>query len=162
MRWPHFSFIFLLLFCVSCSTTQSHCQGCATKPKKLKPQVVFQAQDGTSVIVRVEVACTPNERAQGLMYRKQMDEFAGMLFIFPVMSQQSFWMKNTYIPLDMIHLNEKKEIVGIVENARPHTLTSRKVNVPSIYVIEVNAFFARRKKIKVGQKVRFIDIPSCG
>src|SRR3989344_2335385 len=67
----------------------------------------------------VEIADTSLERAQGLMFRAELKEYQGMLFIFPISEKHSFWMKNTFIPLDIIWIDENFEIVYIYENAQP-------------------------------------------
>ena len=72
----------------------------------------------------VEIADTAEERAQGLMFVEEMPAFAGMLFLYDRPQPVAFWMKNTYIPLDMIFINKAMQVVGIVENAEPMTTTS--------------------------------------
>lgn len=148
-----------------CTSAGRTCnKGCeAFVQKKLRPRAVFtEPGTGKKLEVTLELACTPAERQQGLMYRKSMPETQGMLFIFPYEQIQSFWMKNTYIPLDMIHINKNKEIVGIVENAKPHDETSRSVGKPALYVLEVNAFYARKNGVHARWKVEFLEIPQCG
>lgn len=93
------------------------------------------------------------------MFREHMDEDAGMLFLFDKMEVQSFWMKNTRLPLDMLFLDESGTIVGIVENAEPLSLTSRSVGLPSRYVLELNGGTSRRLGIEAGQKARFLGVP---
>jgi uncharacterized membrane protein (UPF0127 family) len=110
------------------------------------------------VTVRVELATTPAARSLGLMNRKHLDEDAGMLFFFEEPDQQSFWMKNTYIPLDMIFIEPSMRVLGIVENAEPLTLTSRSVPGRSQYVLEVNGGFSRRYGLGPGTVVRFEGI----
>jgi uncharacterized protein len=118
------------------------------------PQSAVVLKAGASTTrVRVEVVRTPEDRARGLMFRKQLPQSQGMLFIFDTEEIQSFWMENTYIPLDMIFIDAKLEVVGVVENAAPLTRTSRKVDTPSLYVLEVNAGFARQHGIGKGTKV---------
>ena len=67
----------------------------------------------------VEVAITPEEQAQGLMYRTSMAKMSGMIFEFPREKRTSFWMKNTPLPLDMIFADQTGQIVNIHENATP-------------------------------------------
>lgn len=148
----------LFLMFANCASVKQSCNGCQ---RKLNPRVVFSTPSNKALTVNVEMACTPDERQRGLMYRKEMAADKGMLFVFPQATEQSFWMKNTYIALDMIHIDAKKKIVGIVENAKPHTTTSRTVGKPALYVLEVNAFFARKHGIKAGDQVKFVDIPYC-
>ena len=105
--------------------------------------------------ITVEVADSMASRARGLMHRKELASDQGMLFIFPSNAIRSFWMKNTHIPLDMLFIDESQTIVGIVENAEPETLTPRKVDTPSRYVLEVNGGFCAEHKILPGSQVEF-------
>jgi uncharacterized membrane protein (UPF0127 family) len=113
------------------------------------------------VTFNVELARTPQEREVGLMFRKQMAADAGMLFVFEHPAPQTFWMKNTLIPLDMIFISAEREIVGIVANAEPLTLTARGVNEPSQFVLEINGGLAARLGIRAGQRMQFrgVDAP---
>lgn len=103
----------------------------------------------------VELAITEGERQRGLMYRERLDEDAGMLFLFERQRVQSFWMKNTRLPLDMIFIAEDGTIAGIVEGAEPLTLVSRRVQKPSRYVLELIAGSARQRGLAAGQRVSF-------
>ena len=105
--------------------------------------------------IEVEIADSITSRARGLMYRKELGENHGMLFIFSSSSKRSFWMKNTTIPLDMIFIDEHQTIVGIVENATPETTTARAVDSSSRYVLEVNGGFCQKHQVPVGSKVDF-------
>jgi hypothetical protein len=89
------------------------------------------------------------------MFRRRMDEDAGMIFLFERSEVQDFWMKNTYLPLDMIFIGSDMRVVGVVEDAQPLTETTRTVGQPSQYVLEVNAGFARRHGIGPGSRVTF-------
>jgi uncharacterized membrane protein (UPF0127 family) len=105
------------------------------------------------VTFRVELARTEEERERGLMYREKLAADAGMLFLFERSMPQTFWMKNTLIPLDMIFLSPARVIVGVVANAEPLTLTARGVAEPSQYVLEIGGGLAARLGIRVGQRV---------
>jgi uncharacterized membrane protein (UPF0127 family) len=107
------------------------------------------------IAFRVELARTPEERERGLMYRDRLLADAGMLFLFERPSLQTFWMKNTPLPLDMIFISADRAIVGIVANAEPHTLTARSVNEPSQYVLEIGGGLAASLGIRAGQRVEF-------
>jgi uncharacterized membrane protein (UPF0127 family) len=124
------------------------------------PSVVVQTGE-REVAFHVELARTPEERERGLMFREHLAADAGMLFVFDQPSLQTFWMKNTLIPLDMIFLSPDREIVGIVQNAEPLTLTGRGVNEPSQFVLEINGGLAARLGIRTGQRVQFrgVDAP---
>ena len=104
---------------------------------------------------RVELARTEAEREQGLMYRQKLDADAGMLFLFERSFPQTFWMKNTLIPLDMIFIAPDHEIVGIVANAEPLTTTTRGVRTPSQFVLEIGGGLSARLGIREGQHVEF-------
>ena len=95
------------------------------------------------------------------MFRESMDADRGMLFLFPREQQLSFWMKNTFIPLDLVFIRSDRTILGVVENAEPRTLTSRRVDGISQFVLEINGGLARTRGIRAGQKVTFMaPIPS--
>ena len=92
---------------------------------------------------------------QGLMYRKSMEEFRGMLFKMPIEEPQAFWMKNTHIPLDIIFVNSDKEIVTIHKDTTPFSEASLPSKKSAKYVVEVNAGYCDRNSINVGDKIRF-------
>lgn len=101
----------------------------------------------------VETSKTMQELALGLMYRKSMPENQGMIFLFETPRQTAFWMKNTYIPLDMVFVNDKLQVNGIVENAQP--MNEKLIYSPArtIAVIELNAGIVKQKNIHRGMKV---------
>ncbi len=125
----------------------------ATQFKK-QGEVYFQ--DSAKNLIKkvdVEIAETDNARHLGLMYREGMSEEQGMLFIFPVEEYQSFYMKNTVLPLDIIFVNSKKKIVKIHKNTEPFSEKSLPSNSPALYVVEVNAGFTDKFRIKEGDIV---------
>ncbi len=83
-----------------------------------------------------------------------------MLFVFPEEGHWPFYMRNTYIPLDLIYLDAEGRVVGIVANMRPMDLTPRGIDHPARYAIEVNAHTAARIGLEVGDKVSIIGGPS--
>ncbi len=105
--------------------------------------------------IDLEFAETAKERAQGLMYRTELAENQGMLFIFPSEEKQSFWMHNTVLSLDMIFVNSKLQIVTIHKNTKPYDDSSYPSTKPAQYVIEVNAGYTDKFGIKVGDIVVF-------
>lgn len=122
-----------------------------------RPEVVIQSAKGP-VSVRVEIADTPQARARGLMYRRDLAAKTGMLFIFPSETPQQFWMKNTPLPLDMIFIATDRHIVGIVADARPFTTNPLGVLAPSQYVLEVHAGFCASHGITTGARVDFVRV----
>jgi uncharacterized protein len=102
-----------------------------------------------------ELAVTPEEHERGLMYRKSLAPDAAMLFVSKEDNVQYFWMKNTYIPLDMVFINSKLEVTSIYRSAKPLdeiTISSRS---PAMYVLEINAGKADQCNIRVGSKIKF-------
>ena len=108
----------------------------------------------------IQIADNEFEEELGLMYRKQMDENKGMLFVFPKPIIQTFWMRNTFIPLDMIFVNPDKIIVTIQKNTKILSDSTYSSTAPAQYVIEVDAGFCDRHNIKVGDKVSWIRTQS--
>ncbi|MEN9847120.1 MAG: hypothetical protein RIS36_2267 [Pseudomonadota bacterium] len=110
---------------------------------------------------RLEVCATDAERAMGLMYRRSLDRDAGMIFVFPDERQNSFWMKNTYIPLDMVFVGRDMKVVGILHDVPPLNQLPRSVDKPSVYVIEFAAGTMKRYGIGEGATLTLFDpLPS--
>lgn len=117
-------------------------------------ELAFLSENGdTLAAIDIEIADDNAERRIGLMFRESMKENQGMLFIFPDEAIRSFWMRNTYMSLDMIFVNRNDEIVTIQKNTVPLTENSYFSTRPAVYVIEVNAGFADRHGIKVGGRI---------
>lgn len=110
----------------------------------------------------VEVADSPEERAQGLMDRKSLGKNNGMLFIFPKEDQYGFWMKNTKIPLDIIWINEDMEIVFIYRMMEPciqgQECKAFEPYQKARYVLEINGDTVPEYDIKIYDKVEFKNI----
>ncbi|MBK7874064.1 MAG: DUF192 domain-containing protein [Saprospiraceae bacterium] len=105
--------------------------------------------------IDIEIADNEFDQAQGLMWRKSMEEHQGMLFVMDKMEEQSFWMLNTYIALDIIFLDAHLKIVKIKANAQPQSLDAIKSERPAQYVLEVNAGYCEKYNIKEGDKIQF-------
>jgi YVTN family beta-propeller protein len=114
--------------------------------------------NNSSVIARVfvEVADDQDETMRGLMFRKHLPWNAGMLFVFHNEEPRTFWMKNTFIPLDMIFVDSNLKIVDIKENVPPCAQGDECPLYPSKeraqYVLEVNAGFVQENGIKIGDQ----------
>ena len=107
--------------------------------------------------VEAEVAVTDEERATGLMFRESLPKMGGMLFVFHELDHHSFWMKNTLIPLDIIWLNERKEIVYWV-TADPCKKDPCAFYSPlqkAKYALEVNGGFVKIHGLTLGQRLDF-------
>jgi len=105
----------------------------------------------------VELAKTAAEMSRGLMFRKSLDSDKGIVFIFEKEGNYSFWMENTLIPLDIIWINENKEVVFKSENAQPckegYVCLSINPNENAKYVLEVNGGVAEKIGLKIGDKI---------
>ena len=102
--------------------------------------------------IDAQVALTPEQRATGLMYRKEMPQHEGMLFVFEQASPQCFWMKNTLLPLSTAFLADDGRIVNI-EDMQPQTLDSHCSREPVRYVLEMNQGWFKKKGIRPGMKI---------
>ena len=105
--------------------------------------------------INAKTACTMSQLTQGLMYVKEMSENVGMIFVFNNESKIGFWGKNTYIPLDLLFINNKFEVVDI-NLIKPLDQSIVKSKFPASYVIEVNNGWVKKNKIQIGDKIEVI------
>ena len=103
--------------------------------------------------LRVEVATTSDERARGLMYRKKLGRNEGMLLLWPTPRRVAIWMKNTYLPLDIIFINANGRVVRVHENARPRSTRPLPSGTPVVAVLEVPAGTAKKLGVREGVKI---------
>ena len=113
----------------------------------------IKKQNGEDVPLNIELALTPMEQAKGLMFRTEMADDAGMLFVFKEEAPRSFWMKNTLIPLDIIFIKRNGEILNIRENAIPQDLTPVTSEGNAYAVLEINAGMSKTLGLGAGDKV---------
>ena len=116
-------------------------------------QKIEIATKGGTQSFLVEIAADDEQRARGLMYRKELPEGRGMLFDFKREQEVGFWMKNTYIPLDMIFIREDGSIRRIAANTEPLSERTVPAGGPVRYVLEVIGGTARKLRIEPGDKV---------
>ena len=119
---------------------------------------IFRKGGGEAIRVEVEIASNDRDRARGLMYRRSLPQMSGMLFAFKSEEVLSFWMENTFIPLDMLFIRRDGTIAGIVENASPLTRTSRRIDSPTSFVLEVNGGFCASHGIAAGDRVKIFGM----
>lgn len=105
--------------------------------------------------IDIEVKQDSYERAEGMMWRKSMEDTQGMLFIMDAEEPQTFWMRNTYIPLDIIFVSADKTILNVRANAPPETLGPQSSKGNALYVVEVNGGFCAKYGIEAGDKITF-------
>jgi uncharacterized membrane protein (UPF0127 family) len=131
---------------------------CRIGPASAQPLTIHAG--GSTYKFEVELATTPAEREQGLMFRKSMAPNAGMLFLYPSEQPVAFWMKNTLIPLDMLFLKADGSIARIAHNAVPLDETPIPSNAAVKAVLEVNGGTAATLGIKEGDKVDYTAAPA--
>jgi uncharacterized membrane protein (UPF0127 family) len=124
------------------------------KPQNGPQDIKYVKIGGTSV--KVDLALTREEQAEGLSGRNGLKENEGMLFIFETPDTYNFWMKDMNFAIDMIWLNEGKEIIYIKKDARPESYPA--VYGPeenAKYVLEVASGFSEKNNLKVGDTALF-------
>src|SRR5262245_39964062 len=107
-------------------------------------------------VIRAEVADTMGSRMQGLMYRKEMAQNAGMVFVFDENAAHCMWMKNTLIPLSVAFIDEAGAIINIADMT-PHSEQSHCALRPARYALEMNKGWFAQRSIKPGAKLRGLD-----
>jgi uncharacterized membrane protein (UPF0127 family) len=111
--------------------------------------------------VRAEVARTPEERERGLMYRESLAKGRGMLFVFPEAQLRSFWMKDTFIPLDIAYLDADLRIVDILP-MEPQDTEPTASTRPAMFALEVPMGWFAEEGIAVGAQARLVFGPGGG
>lgn len=103
------------------------------------------------------MARTPRERERGLMFRRELPRDQGMLFVQPP-GPAAFWMKNTYIPLDLLYFDADGRLLQIEANAPPCTTPNCPIfasDTPTVhYILEINGGEAARRGIRIGDRLR--------
>lgn len=127
------------------------------KFKKEGELTITDSLGNSKIKIELEIADTEYERQLGLMNRNTMDENQGMLFLFQSERFQSFWMRNTLIPLDILFINKNREIVTIHKNTKVLSTQSYPSSAPAIFVLEVKGGFTERQNIQEGDKIFWIE-----
>ena len=130
--------LFFIVLCMRCALALS--------------EVVVVTQSGQYAFL-VEIADTPEKRSKGLMYRRNLGSDRGMLFDFRQATMASMWMKNTYIPLDIIFIASNGRIVNIEADTVPQSLHTISSLGPVRAVLELNAGIAARITAHPGDRV---------
>jgi uncharacterized membrane protein (UPF0127 family) len=141
LRWTAFALIGLLL---------------VAGPARPAGQKTLEIVSASGVhVFTIEIADTEPAREKGLMFRKNLPDGHGMLFDFKREQDVSFWMKNTYIPLDMFFIQGNGRILRIAENAKPLSTALLPSQGPVLAVLEVSGGIAHRLGIRPGDRVAF-------
>ena len=112
-------------------------------------KISFFKSEVVSKTIKAKLVTTIQDKKFGLMFRKYLNYDEGMLFKFDY-KINSIWMKNTYIPLDVLFLDKKYKVIGYAEDTVPLSLDQVSINKPSNYILEVNAGWIRDNNIKIG------------
>lgn len=119
--------------------------------------LIKAATGDTLMQLDVEYANTQSAIEYGMMYRKRMDETMSMLFFMGDMQMRSFWMKNTYVSLDIIYVDDKQKVVSIQKNAEPLNTRSLPSDGPAQYVLEVKGGLSDKLGLEKGDKLFWED-----
>jgi uncharacterized protein len=119
------------------------------------PQDKLEISDGKKVkhVFQVWLADSPQRQSQGLMFVRDLPDLRGMLFVHEQPREISMWMKNTYIPLDMVFIDGRGRIQQIIEQATPHSLAIIRSDKPALAVLEIAGGEAQRLGLHPGQRV---------
>jgi len=150
-----FLVVFLLLFSCKENNKTSIKTEEVTFTKEGNLDIFKKVTDSIITQLNIEFAESEYETQTGLMYRRRMENTEAMLFIFPDVAMHSFYMKNTEIPLDIIFIDEKMNIVSFQENAEPFNENGLSSRVPVKYVLEVNAGLVKEWSLAIGDQIAF-------
>ena len=151
LAWlQRFVVIFLILIPTSAQATDDvmHAPDFAIAQIRLTP-----TDSSTSISFSVKLAVTPSQHAYGLMFSRSLPPKSGMLFLFEDMKPRTFWMKNTPIALDMLFFDDSGQLVTLISNAKPNTLTLLHSRMSARYVLEIGGLEASRLNIKIGSRL---------
>ncbi|MBZ9779836.1 DUF192 domain-containing protein [Psychroflexus sp. CAK8W] len=146
----------LMLHVISCQPEKKQDQN-LTREIQFKNDTLLKfikGKDTLSPVFEIELAKSDYEKETGLMHRKKMESRQGMLFIYETEElRPSFYMKNTYLPLDLIYFNKNLEIVDFNLNTTPLSEELIPSEVPSIYVLELHAGSVDELSLERGNQI---------
>jgi uncharacterized membrane protein (UPF0127 family) len=130
--------------------TQARRTAVTTLPPAGYAWIIF----GADTVV-AEVASTPEERAEGLMYRDEVTDGTGMIFVFPDSKPRSFWMANTYVALDIAYMDPSYRIVDIIA-MEPLITDSYPSSAPAMFGLEVRQGWFAEHAIEIGAEAQIV------
>jgi len=155
-RTNYLTFYLLLTLLFSCGDERKASKIETSEIEFKKEGELYILKSGDSIKkLDIEIADNQYEHETGLMYRQSMNETQGMLFTYPEEALRSFYMKNTYIPLDIIFYSKDSSVVSFKENAQALDETSLPSNKPAKFILELNAGKVKEWNIEVGDKMDF-------
>ena len=153
MKRAVFAIVLLVLAACSQPTPKPAADSRTTPPRAVLP-------DGSTI--DLELALTPEEIANGLMFRPSLPEHRGMLFVFEQSRKPAFWMKNMLIPLDLVFLDGDGVVVDVIAEVPPcaaDPCPNYPPSNPALAVLEINAGSAAAHGIEVGTNLHFERVP---
>jgi len=118
-----------------------------------RDELTILATDGSSHAFDIYLATSFEQQRRGLMFVRALPEKTGMLFVYDDEKLHSIWMKNTYIPLDIVFARRDGTVSSVIHDAQPLSLKSLSSIEPVTFVLELNAGTARRYKIGAGSRL---------
>ena len=158
MGRPHLHRIPYLALLVAIACPGPPTAPAAITPVPAGPRVVLPS----GAVYAVELARTPEEQAQGLMFRESLPERTGMLFLFRDAAPHQFWMKNTMIPLDIVWLDDAGRVVFVSADTPPcraDPCPNYGPEVPAPTVLEIAGGMAAKEKVTVGSRIKLEGVP---
>ena len=156
MRWARSSrksaAVLAAFFFILALTRASPAQDGSPQILPLDPAPVTIATQSGEISFQVEIADTGSERAIGMMHRKSMPQDQGMLFVFEASRLVTMWMKNTYVPLDIVFIDEKGAVAAIRPDTAPLSLDIIGSGGEVRFALELNAGAAKANGISVGDR----------
>lgn len=123
-----------------------------------KDTIVISADAHACWHFDVYVASQPNQQQRGLMFVRELPAFTGMIFVYRQPGIRSMWMKNTFIPLDMLFIKGDGTVSSVVADTTPHSLESVAAIEPVNFVLELNAGVTARLEIGTASRVLFMNL----
>ena len=156
MRAPLLATVLLLVACTPQAASESGQSGPVPELDDHfgLGELTVVSDDGTAHEFRVYLATEFEQQRRGLMFVRELPPDVGMLFIYDSDAIRSMWMKNTYIPLDMVFARSDGTVINVASNTVPQTLNSHASSEPARFVLELNAGTAR--KLGIGKRSRLV------
>ena len=148
----------LTLMLTACGAASKPTPAPTPSPAPEGPRVVMPS----GAVYSAELARTPEEQAQGLMFRESLPPRHGMLFLFAKPNVHKFWMKNTMIPLDMIWLDREGRVIFVSADTPPckaDPCPSYGPDAPAVTVLEIAGGMATKEAVKPGSLLKLINVP---
>jgi uncharacterized membrane protein (UPF0127 family) len=150
---PWLGAVFAAMFLAAAGVAVAQSQPLADLDSFPRGKLDINVGKSQTLTFKIWLADTPQRQAQGLMFVRSLPALRGMLFVHESPKPIGMWMKNTYIPLDMVFIDAHGRIQQIVERTTPHSLETIRSDQPALAVLEIGGGEAQRLGLKPGQRV---------